>query len=257
MKSVAESKRAAPALSTNQLNGQPILVRTAEWNHFAQEDAYTYIMTNLRRGDHEAFWRSGEAAVAQELLPVLREQDVPSGTALEIGCGVGRLMFPISHYFGQVMGVDISFEMVRQGRALAAERAIANVQFFSVDQPARLAVELSEFAGKIDFVYSLLVFQHIDSFPVIQGYLQSLGSLLSDKGVAYLQFDTRKRDWTYQVKTAMPDVALPRFWRRGIRRIRRTTAELEGCFLREGFQIARSIAPHTDYHRYILRKPRP
>ena len=51
--------------------------------------------------------------------------------------------------------------------------------------------------------------------------------MLSDRGIGYLQFDTRPPGWLYEVKTALPDFLLPRFWRRGIRRIRRDPSELE------------------------------
>jgi ubiquinone/menaquinone biosynthesis C-methylase UbiE len=38
--------------------------------------------------------------------------------ALEIGCGPGRLMRPLSRHFGEIHGVDISDEMI----ALAREK---------------------------------------------------------------------------------------------------------------------------------------
>ena len=36
--------------------------------------------------------------------------------ALEIGCGPGRLMKPLSRNFGEIHGVDVSDEMVRLAR---------------------------------------------------------------------------------------------------------------------------------------------
>ena len=31
---------------------------------------------------------------------------------LEIGCGIGRLLIPMSKFFGESIGVDVSSEMV-------------------------------------------------------------------------------------------------------------------------------------------------
>ena len=36
--------------------------------------------------------------------------------ALEIGCGPGRLMRPMSRHFGEIHGVDVSDEMIRLAR---------------------------------------------------------------------------------------------------------------------------------------------
>ena len=241
----------AQIASSTEKPSETFLLRRAEWDNYAHHDAYTYIMTDLPRGDSQAFWESGEAIVSQELLPAAREHHARFGAALEVGCGVGRLMFPISRYFGRVIGVDISSEMVRRGRALASERSLGNITFVAVSTPDTLTCP----PKSIDFAYSLLVFQHIDDFRVIAAYLRGICSLLTHDGIAYLQFDTRPQTAAYRIKSALPNFLLPRFWRRGIRRIRRTVPELEALFSQVGLEVVASITPGTDYHRYILRKP--
>jgi cyclopropane fatty-acyl-phospholipid synthase-like methyltransferase len=135
---------------------------------------------------------------------------------------------------------------------MASEKNIRNSRFFCVTDPSRLDAEISGFAGNVDFIYSLLVFQHIDDFRVIAAYIQAISSLLSKDGIAYLQFDTRDQTALYRVKNALPDFVLPRFLRRGIRRIRRTPAELEDAFARSSLEAIDSISPNTEYHRYVL-----
>lgn len=39
------------------------------WNKFAHKDPYTYICTDVPRGDRQAFWKGGEFVVLNELLP--------------------------------------------------------------------------------------------------------------------------------------------------------------------------------------------
>jgi hypothetical protein len=97
------------------------------------------------------------------------------------------------------------------------------------------------------------VFQHISELSVIEGYLHIIRVLLHKDGLAYLQFDTRPRDFPYRLKTRLPDCLLPRFWRKGIRRIRRSPEELEACIRRAGMKIVGELTPNTAYHRYILR----
>jgi SAM-dependent methyltransferase len=232
------------------------LVSESRWHDFAQQDAYAYIMTSLRRGDRQEFWKSGETTVARELLPIADEFGISRDTALEIGCGVGRLVFPMAQHFDKVVGVDISPEMIRQARMVASRRKVTNIEFYT---PADLLSATSGAAGlkrSVEFVYSLLVFQHIEQFHVIEEYLRLVCSWLSPKGVAYLQFDTRKETLLYKVKNAIPDQMLPRHLRRGIRRIRRKPNELEESFNTLGLVIAKNDGKLSEYHRYVLRTNR-
>jgi SAM-dependent methyltransferase len=229
-------------------------VAASRWNDFARTDAYTYIKTDLPRGDRRAFWQSGETTVSEDLLPVIRKHAVPLGAALEIGCGVGRLVFPMACHFAWVLGLDIAPEMTRQAAALAAEKKVSNVRFFTLAEYERCPGDFAQLQGSVDFIYSLIVFQHVADFSSIDAHLQLISRLLSTQGAAYLQFDTRPLTIPYRVKTALPDFVLPRFWRRGIRRIRRSADELETSFANCNLAIVESLGCRTEYHRYVLRK---
>jgi cyclopropane fatty-acyl-phospholipid synthase-like methyltransferase len=226
------------------------------WEKFAEADPYTYILTDLKNPDPKKFWESGERTVKEELLPLIRERGIRRQIGLELGCGVGRLLFPMAREFEEVVGVDIAEGMVRRAVSYAGDNGIRNVALAAISGPEDLLHKAGEYAGKVDFLYSLLVFQHIPDFAVIEGYLHAVSELLEENGIAYLQFDTREQTLLYQCKTELPDFVLPRFWRRGIRRIRRSSAELEVCFRRAGLEIVDELNPHSAYHRYILRKTR-
>jgi SAM-dependent methyltransferase len=227
------------------------------WEHFAEVDPYLYILTEMKRSDPGLFWLSGRQVVERELLPLLHRHGLQNHLALELGCGLGRLVLPLSHYFDNVVGVDISTGMIERATTLARDNGISNVAFLPVSGPENLFRQASRYSGGCDLIYSLLVFQHIPDFAEIEGYLHVIGALLYQHGLAYLQFDTRPQTLLYHLKSNLPDFLLPRFSRRGIRRIRRSAQDLESCFCRAGLEIVGEASPHTALHRYTLRvRPR-
>jgi Trans-aconitate methyltransferase len=72
------------------------------------------------------------------------------GTALDYGCGVGRLSRSLSDRFTNVISVDISESMLATARANLAGR---NVRFEN-------AAQMSD--GPTNFILSQMVFQHIE-----------------------------------------------------------------------------------------------
>jgi SAM-dependent methyltransferase len=225
------------------------------WERFAEQDPYLYILTSMKRTDPGVFWRSGEQTVRIEILPFLQTHGVRPFVAVELGCGIGRLALPLSRHFRQLIGVDITRGMLERACCFATDNGIKNVSFVPISGPEDFIQKAGEFAESCDFIYSLLVFQHIPELSMIEGYLHVIRTLLQERGVAYLQFDTRRSNILYRLKTRLPDFLLPRFWRRGIRRIRRSPAEIESCIQRAGLEIVEQLAPETEYHRYVLRLP--
>ena len=81
-------------------------------------------------------------------------------SALDFGCGVGRLVIPFAREFEQVTGVDVSLGMLEIARRNCQERDLSNVDFVHSDD------RLSGVNRSYDFVHAYLVFQHI---PVHRG----------------------------------------------------------------------------------------
>jgi SAM-dependent methyltransferase len=194
--------------------------------------------------------------VETEILPLFRQHHVRTHLGLELGCGIGRLAVPLAAHFSHVVGVDISPSMIQRASSFARDNGINNVSYGAITGPEDFLHQSAELAGSCDFVYSLLVFQHIPDFAMIEGYLHVIHVLLHQRGLAYLQFDTRPRSVAYRLKTRLPDFLLPRFWRRGIRRIRRSPEELEDAIRRAGLEILEQHALRSANHRYLLRTAR-
>jgi cyclopropane fatty-acyl-phospholipid synthase-like methyltransferase len=227
--------------------------RSEHWERFAQEDPYTYICTTLMGADTSEFWQSGARTIQEEVLPLLELYKVRPLLSLELGCGIGRLVCPLASQFQEAVGVDIARGMVHRAVSFARENGIENASFLPISGPQDFLWAAEKYVRNCDFIYSLLVFQHIEEFSIIEGYLQVIRVLLHKQGLAYLQFDTRPRTLSYRLKNRLPDFLLPRFWRKGIRRIRRSSAVIEACIRGAGMQILGELTPHTAYHRYILR----
>src|SRR5580704_17111190 len=86
----------------------------AEWNERAQEDAHYYVAFGRRDQDDEEFLSTARALAGELIGELKRLPDAPRKLrrALEIGCGPGRLLRPLSQYFGQIYGVDLSDSMI-------------------------------------------------------------------------------------------------------------------------------------------------
>ncbi len=85
--------------------------------------------------------------------------------------------------------------------------------------------------------------------------MHRLTAALKPGGVALLQFDTRPQTQAYRLRNTLPDVLLPRPWRRGIRRIRRSPDDLAKILTDAGFERVRDEGKGTEEHVFVLRKP--
>jgi SAM-dependent methyltransferase len=158
----------------------------ADWNQRAHEDAHYYVAFGGRDQDKEGF-----DATAADVLPCLELElnRFPKGInrratrALEIGCGPGRLIKPMSQYFGEIHGVDVSDEMIRIARQRLADVPHAHVH-------ATNGAGLQQFADEsFEFVYSYAVFQHIPSRAVVLEYMRETLRVLKPGGIFRGQFN--------------------------------------------------------------------
>jgi SAM-dependent methyltransferase len=155
----------------------------AEWNRRAAKDAHFYVAFGRQNQTEEDF-----SASAAEVMPMFEREfarltPAPESArrALEIGCGPGRLMIPMSRCFGEIHGVDVSDEMV----SLASERLrdIPNAHVHATSGDS-----LGMFADAyFDFIYSYIVFQHIPSREIVLNYLREAQRALKPGGVLCCQ----------------------------------------------------------------------
>ena len=83
-----------------------------DWNSRAEEDAGYYVAFGRRDQDDEDFFATGAETAAGIALELRRLPADMRDRALEIGCGPGRLMRPMSAHFREIHGVDVSDRMI-------------------------------------------------------------------------------------------------------------------------------------------------
>jgi SAM-dependent methyltransferase len=123
------------------------------WERFGSTEPYFGVIADADIG-RDAFFESGEndiAAVCERILKL--DPSFNARRALDFGCGVGRLLIPLSRRFGRVVGVDVSASMMMEARRNLRDRAIENVECTGPG--------LESVGTDFDLVHSYIVFQHI------------------------------------------------------------------------------------------------
>ena len=130
------------------------------------------------RWNTEEFFATGRADVAQfiadtEALGLRKDWQ----TALDFGCGLGRLTAALHDYVPDCTGIDIAENMINQARAYHPECR------FMLNRSDKLPIEDSSF----DLVFSLIVLQHLGSQQAVLSYLREFARVLRPGGLLAFQ----------------------------------------------------------------------
>lgn len=157
-----------------------------DWDDMAAVDPYWGVLTRPEgkhgRWDPAAFFATGEHEIEAMLRTAARlGLPVRGDTALDFGCGLGRLTRALASRFSAVHGVDVSPSLIEQARSLNCD--LANCEFhISGQQP------LGGFAdASISLLCSFLVLQHQTRKESIRSYLTEFARVLAADGVAVFQ----------------------------------------------------------------------
>ncbi len=148
-----------------------------EWDRRVAHD-YRYWMSDGIASDDEMF--SAGARDFEILIDGLDANELAKQTALEIGCGVGRLLHSASKVFGDVVGLDVSEKAIAEAGRLLSDSS--NVRLLLGDGVGLDKIDSSS----IDFAYT---FAAMSSMPVsvIAMYLVELARVVRPGGRMRLQ----------------------------------------------------------------------
>ncbi len=149
----------------------------SEWDRRIDHD-YRYWMSDGVESD-QLMWESGKRDL-EILLKGLSKESLQTQVALEVGCGVGRLLRASANIFNRVIGIDVSQKALEQARDLLQD--LSNVELILGNGTDLSAVNSSS----VDFVYS---FAALSSMPVsvFASYLRELDRIVKVGGLLRLQ----------------------------------------------------------------------
>jgi len=165
----------APVPASNGAPSPPpieIGVMKREWNERARENAMHYIESGKDEWTEEEFFESGrmsvEKVIVRDLPRIAQDRDPKEMRALEIGCGIGRMTRHLAGVFGEIHGVDVSGEMIAEGRRKLAD--VPNAYLYETS-----GSDLAPFEdASLDFAFSFIVFQHIPYKDAILAYFREV-----------------------------------------------------------------------------------
>jgi len=179
----------------------------AYWDRQARFDPLWAILSDPskagRRWDLQAFLETGRREVSL-LMYQLKTLgiDVARESALDFGCGVGRLTQPLATFFDQVVGIDISPEMIRLADGINRHPDRVRYVCSAGDDLAKLP------SAPFSFIYSNVVLQHVEPARALQ-YVRELLRSTAPGGLFVFQLPSHPRppDDTPPAPRPLPDAA--------------------------------------------------
>jgi 2-polyprenyl-3-methyl-5-hydroxy-6-metoxy-1,4-benzoquinol methylase len=176
----------APHLPVEVHVAPPVAERLAarirdQWTKLGESDPFWSVLTSeeyrVDRIDAAArrrFNKSGQSAAQLIDLTATRTGlTPPTGTCIELGCGVGRITRHLANRFGRVIAVDIS-----PGNLALCERYLAEEGVHNVETRLIRAIDELSTLPTVDFFYSMIVLQHNPppiQFRILQILLEKIG----------------------------------------------------------------------------------
>jgi SAM-dependent methyltransferase len=161
----------------------PLSRHKREWEELGSLDPLWAILADNKRKfgrwDLEEFFQTGADEISS-ILAYARQLGSPQqySSALDFGCGVGRLSRALKGFFQECVGVDISNAMIERARELNPA-----CQFIVLN-----GTDLGMFPDdQFDFVYSNIVLQHQPNRAVVFSYIREFLRVVKPAGLIVFQ----------------------------------------------------------------------
>lgn len=198
MKTKTWIKQAFVRLYNRLLPTEDINQSKEKWNTLAKDNArYFVLSTHGTDISEDLFREEGEqdykTLVAEDSFLKEALGGFSSKRVLEIGCGIGRLTEFFASDFASIVGIDISEEMINQGKDRLQGKS--NISLVVGDGQTYPLPDAS-----IDFVFSYIVFQHMPDTATVRKNFEEIARVLNKGGVAKIQLrgvEVKKGEWFY------------------------------------------------------------
>lgn len=162
-----------------------------QWERLGANDPYWAVLSNPeKRGknwDKDEFFSSGRTEIENVFRRISDSGiSLKKTTALDFGCGVGRISRAMSFYFDKVKAVDISGPMLEEARS-------QNSHLDNIDFVHNTRSDLAVFPeNSVDFLYSNIVLQHIPRKKQ-EKYIKEFCRILAVGGVLVFQTPSKPK----------------------------------------------------------------
>jgi len=184
-----------------------------QWERLGSTDPYFGVLSDSRflsqritETDKHDFFRSGEDHVEYlfSLIEKRLQRPLVARRALDFGCGVGRIVIPLSRRSDFVVGVDVSPSMLAEAKRNCDEAGIGNVELVLSDG------NWVNSSDHFDLLHSYLVFQHIpnrEGFKILSRILRlAAESAVFVAQFIYLDAATKSRKIVNRAQATLPFV---------------------------------------------------
>lgn len=156
-----------------------------DWERLGQADPYYAVLTDeryrlghLTTENRATFFHSGRDHV-ERIFTIIREHVDPAFnpiSALDFGCGVGRVLIPLAARCRDMTGIDVSESMLAEARRNCAQAGAEHVKLVLGDDALR------NIPDTYDLIHCYIVLQHV---PVRrgEGIIRELATRLTPGGV--------------------------------------------------------------------------
>lgn len=180
------------------------------WNDRAQKNARYFVNTKHPKGEdvnefdlRESGQEDYQGLVASDALLSGIVHDSSGSSALEIGCGIGRMTEFFPQHFHQVVATDISESMLESAKKRLAD--FPRVEFKLTDGKTIEAPQNS-----FNLVFSYQTFQHLPTKEILAAKLKEVYRTLKPGGIAKLHLRTGrgpyKWQWAYGISITPAEV---------------------------------------------------
>lgn len=159
------------------------------------------------RWDLSEFFETGAKEIEDVIAKAAAIAPISFGTAVDFGCGVGRLSQALASHFGSVVGIDIAKPMLEQAERL--NRFPERCRYIH-NAAADLSVLADESA---DLIYSNITLQHVT--PRLQRtYIREFFRVARPGSHVIFQVPSRPRSVAWNAaKRALPVAVTNSIWR--------------------------------------------
>lgn len=160
----------------------------SNWEGLGEKDAFWAVMTSPTKINNKwvkkEFFGSGQNWINRLFSELKLDGKINFNSALDFGCGPGRLTQALAKRFDSVIGVDISSSMIEKANQLNQFKESCKYLVNNTGDLSQLH------SNQFDFVLSFITLQHISPIYTLN-YIKEFKRVIKDDGYIFFNLPTQ------------------------------------------------------------------